>query len=72
MNEENREDETSEINSTDFITINEEINQPITATEIMSIIKNLKNNKSNGIDSILNEHLKHTCNFMLPMYNFLT
>ena len=31
-------------------------------------IKSLKNNKSHGIDNILNEHLKTSTSQMLPIY----
>ncbi|MES9881290.1 MAG: reverse transcriptase family protein [Sedimenticola sp.] len=47
---------------------NEEINTPITSEEILKVIKSLKNNKANGIDSVVNEHLKHTAHIMLPTY----
>ena len=42
--------------------------QPITGKEIQEAIKHLKNNKSHGIDKILNEHLKTTINVMSPIY----
>ena len=43
---------------------NHEINGPISLEEIQSAVKLLKNNKSNGIDMILNEHIK--CSLNLP------
>ena len=46
-----------------------ELNQTITAPEILSNIKSLKNNKA--IDSIVNEHIKSTAEIMLPVYTKL-
>ena len=40
----------------------DEINGPISLEEIQSAVKCLKNNKSNGIDMILNEHIKYSLN----------
>ena len=37
---------------------NDEINGPISLEEMQSAVECLKNNKSNGIDMILNEHIK--------------
>ena len=45
-----------------------EINQKISANEILTAIKSLRNNKSPGIDNIVNEHLKTIANIMLPIY----
>ena len=39
--------------------INKEINKHFTVQEINALIKNLKNNKSCGIDNIINEFIKH-------------
>ncbi len=39
--------------------VNEEINKPVTITEVKCIVSRLKNNKACGIDSIVNEYLKH-------------
>ncbi len=50
---------------------NDEINQPITNDEITKVIKGLKNNKANGIDFIVNEHIKSTVDTMLPIYTKL-
>ena len=47
------------------------INKPFTESEIIAAVKNLKNNKSNGIDNILNEHLKMSIHKMLPIYKKL-
>ena len=53
----------------DFQTlIDSEINQCITADEIMAAAKSLHNNKSPGLDSIVNEHIKSTINIMTPIY----
>jgi len=48
--------------------INDEINGEITEQEIRKTIKQLKNNKSPGIDQIVNEQLKYTVNTMMPIY----
>ena len=67
-------DENSEPYAENFIaehyedSINETMNQPFSEAEILSAVKNLKNNKSCGIDSILNEHLKSTIHKMCPIY----
>ena len=41
---------------------------PITEAEILKVINGLKCNKSSGLDNIKNEHIKNTCNTMLPIY----
>ena len=41
---------------------NHVINGPISLEEIQLAVKRLKNNKSNGIDTILNEHIKYSLN----------
>ena len=46
---------------------NDEINQTITENEILAAIKSLKNNKSSGLDNIVNEHLKSTIQVMIPI-----
>ena len=48
--------------------LNEELNLPITEAEILKAINGLKCNKSSGLDNIKNEHIKNTCNTMLPIY----
>ena len=47
------------------------VNQPFTDNEIIKAVKNLKNNKSSGSDSILNEHIKATINIMASVYTKL-
>ena len=47
---------------------NETINNLFTEEEILKAVKKLKNNKSNGIDKILNEHIKSTIGIMCPIY----
>ena len=47
--------------------VNEEINQPITYEELSKAIKALKNNKSPGLDNIVNKQLKSTFNIMHPL-----
>ena len=51
--------------------INMHINQPFTDSEIIKAVKNLKNNKSHGTDSILNEHIKATIDIMATVYTKL-
>ena len=48
--------------------INQEINGPITKEEVKTAIKHLKNNKSPGIDNIVNEQMKASITTMLPIY----
>ena len=50
---------------------NEQINMRITLTEIEKQIKSLKNNKSSGIDLVMNEHIKSTFHIMGPIYEKL-
>jgi len=71
LNEENvthDNNENIQTNETDNGNANEEINNPITEEEILSAVKTLKNNKSPGIDNIINEHMKYTIQTMLPIY----
>ena len=49
----------------------DEINQTITENKILAAIKSLKNNKSSGLDNIVNEHLKSTIQVMIPIYKKL-
>ncbi|MEW8547526.1 MAG: reverse transcriptase family protein, partial [Candidatus Thiodiazotropha sp.] len=48
--------------------VNQEINLPITETEIIEAVRSLKRNKSPGIDDIMNEHIINTLSFLLPVY----
>ena len=48
--------------------VNETINKEISEDEILKVVKTLKQNKSPGIDGVLNEHIKSTVNIMLPIY----
>ena len=48
--------------------LNEQINSPITETEIKEAIKTLKNNKSVGIDNIKNEQIKASYYLLTPVY----
>ena len=56
----NQEANTSEINIDPDLTENEEINGPISLEEIRKAVRTLKNNKSMGVDMILNEHIKYS------------
>ena len=58
-------------NPEDLNDINVELNQPISQNEVLKAIKDLKNNKSPGPHSILNEHIKSTVNLLLPIYTQL-
>ena len=73
VNNPNETDEHTETPITDDEqeTINEKINEPITESEIISAVKSLKNNKSSGIDEILNEHIKSSLPHLLPTYHKL-
>ena len=61
----------TDINNNNISELNEEINRPISESEILKAVKQLKNNKSSGIDNIKNEHIKSTINIMLPIYTKL-
>ncbi|MEW8546328.1 MAG: reverse transcriptase family protein [Candidatus Thiodiazotropha sp.] len=50
---------------------NDEINKEINENEILAATKSLKNNKSCGLDNILNEHIKSTIHIMIPVYKKL-
>ena len=67
--EEQRND--PDINVNDIYTnlnANNHLNAPFTSVEIDKCIKLLKNNKSPGIDKVLNENIKCTKTQMLPIY----
>ena len=51
--------------------IDDELNSEITAEEIEKTVRKLKNNKSNGADDILNEHIKSTLPRMIDIYTKL-
>lgn len=73
-NTEYTEDESTQPNNFDTEAeqvVNEQINRPITESEIEKAIKNLKNNKSSGLDNIKNEHIKVSSTVMLPIYTKL-
>lgn len=44
------------------------LNSPITENEILKSIRNLKNEKSSGIDDIFNEYIKNTAHVLMPLY----
>ena len=50
---------------------NEQINMRLTLSEIEKQLKSLKNNKSSGIDSVMNKHIKSTFHIMGPVYEKL-
>ena len=44
------------------------LNGPVTESEIKHVVSNLKNNKSSGIDEVLNEYIKSTLDDLMPVY----
>ena len=68
---ENTHLENDTINEQHSQNINNYVNLPFTDNEIIKAVKNLKNNKSSGTDSILNEHIKATINIMASVYTKL-
>ena len=44
-----------------------EINEPYTKKEFMNVIRNLKNGKASGFDTIFNEMLKNSPEFILDL-----
>ena len=62
QDEENIGQNIPENNADDIEHINEEINGPILWSEIEKAVRSLKNNKSSGLDEILNEHIKSSYN----------
>ena len=74
MNKANNDnDNYSDVNDDTEVNDNaeNELNQTITASEILLNIKSLKNNKAAGFDLIVNEHIKSTAQIMLPVYTKL-
>ena len=51
-----------------YTMLSEELNATITPEEVLQVTKTLKNNKSPGLDNVLNEHLKSTITVMCPLY----
>lgn len=64
----NDETENNSNNSDMSDDIENEVNQPITESEILQTVKLLKNNKSPGDDYVVNEHIKTTVHILLPVY----
>ena len=60
--EENIGQNVPENNADDIEQFNEEINGPILWSEIEKAVRSLKNNKSSGLDEILNGHIKSSYN----------
>ena len=50
---------------------NEILNESISLDEISKCIRNLNNGKASGMDNVLNEHIKSTCDIFLPVYEKL-
>ena len=70
-NEQTADNEPLNKGKENILRINQEINLPISPDEIMSAVKMLKNNKSPGIDEVLNEHIRCTVQMLLPTYTKL-
>jgi hypothetical protein len=62
------EEETNIENQNDIGRLNIVLNSSITADEIQKSLKKLKNNKSSGEDTIINEYLKHSFSVMSNIY----
>ena len=62
------QDETSSDTQADVEHLNEYINSAITSEEIENALKNLKNNKTSGVDHIVNEYLKHSFCIMSDVF----
>ena len=62
------EDTTSGDNTQNTIFSSEDINREITTDEILKAVKGLKNNKSPGIDDIINEQIKNSITIMMKIY----
>ncbi|MEW8547673.1 MAG: reverse transcriptase family protein, partial [Candidatus Thiodiazotropha sp.] len=67
-----------DVNNDEEIQIDDELhgnesilNDPISIEEIRSAIKNLKSNKSGGIDQILNEYIINSQDLLLPVFHKL-
>ena len=75
-NEVNLDEDTGQTNDTSDdlpdetinANVENEVNQPITESEILKCVKLLKNNKASGEDNIVNEHIKSTIHLLLPIY----
>ena len=50
---------------------NDILNECITSDEICKCIRKLNNGKASGIDNVLNEYIKSTCDIFLPVYEKL-
>ena len=64
-------DEESNILRQGMSNSNDSLDGLFTQEEIMKCIRKLKNNKSSGLDLIINEYLKYTSDLMLPIYEKL-
>ena len=73
INMNNEKEDTFENSDSDFTYLdNTELNSPITGSEILKCISNLKNSKAPSTsDNILNEYIKSTKDKLLPIYIFL-
>ena len=66
----NANDDDNEVPDPDFpnIQLTNDLDIAITPDEVMKAIKNLKNNKSCGLDNIINEYIKSSTELLLPIY----
>ena len=67
LNKDNNEPDNTLENSIN-LDINVLLDKEITNEEILTVVKNLKNNKACGLDSINNEYIKSTIDVLLPVY----
>ena len=69
--ETNNEDEINlpDIDNNLINNLNKEINGEITSEEIVSCVKNFKNDKASGDDFIINEYIKSYIDVILPVYH---
>ena len=59
------------INTNDMTEENIVLDGPISEIDIQKCIATLKNNKSAGIDHVINEYIKSTCDILCPLYVIL-
>ena len=69
LNEATPENDFDDIDLSNLSEFNTELNSPITVEEIPKVILNLKNQKACSVNNnVLNEYLKYSKDYMLPIY----
>ena len=71
MNENNSDNDVPPNANYPNIIFANELNSEISQSEILKAIKALKNNKTPGVDRVLNEYIKQTSTMFLPIYHKL-